>query len=253
MKTKRILVIADTHIGSRLGLTPPEWIPPDTAMVLKPMWDWYEKTIKDIGPVDVAVLNGDGLDGEGKREDIEQLTTDTMKQVEIAETVFEKIKTNRWYLTFGSPFHSVGSYNYEEPLADALNGSIKDTQLLHIEEWKFNFRHVVGNSTTPYGQGTQLFKEAVRDMMRATFEDREAADFTVRSHIHYFTRMESANKVAISTPCFQVPLNVFGRKCRPFYYDIGLLLFEVSKEKVDIQKFIMPLRIVVKREYEKVI
>jgi len=40
MKTKRVLVIADTHIGSRLGLTPPEWIPPDTAVVLKPMWDW---------------------------------------------------------------------------------------------------------------------------------------------------------------------------------------------------------------------
>lgn len=246
---KRILVIADTHGGSRLGLTPPEWIPPDTAMVLKPMWNWYEKTVKDIGVVDAAILNGDGVDGEGKKDDLEQLTTDTLKQAEIAAAALSRIRTRRWYLTYGTPYHTVGSYSYEEPLADALNGSIKDTHLLDVEGHKFSFRHVAGRSDTPYGQGTQLFKEAVRDMMLSLLEDREAAEITVRSHVHYFCRMESSRKTAVSTPCFQVPASVFGRRCRHFFYDIGMVLIEVTRDRVDIQKIIMPLKIVKKQEF----
>jgi len=138
-----ILVIADTHCGSRLGLTPPEWIPPDTAMVLKPMWNWYEKTVDAIGPVDLAVHVGDAVDGEGKRDDLEQFTTDTLKQAEIAHQALRRIRAKTWRLVYGTPYHTVGSYSYEEPLADALKGSIKDTQLLNILGHNFNFRHVV--------------------------------------------------------------------------------------------------------------
>ena len=52
------------------------------------------------------------------------------------------------------------------------------------------------------------------------------------------------------TPCFQVPASVFGRKWRHFLYDLGVLLIEVTKEEAYIRKIIMPLKIVVRREYE---
>lgn len=251
-KAFRILVIADTHCGSRLGLTPPEWIPPDTAIVAKPMWTWYEKTVRDIGPVDLAVHVGDVVDGEGKRDDLEQLTTDTLKQAEIAVQVLEKVKTKKWRFLFGTPFHTVGSYSYEEPVADAFNASIKDTQLLVPGGYghKFNFRHVVGRSDTAYAQGTQLFKEAVRDQLMAELEEREAAEVIIRAHVHYYYRVENSQRVAVICPCFQVPASVFGRRCRHFLYDIGMLLIEVSKKDIHIRRIIMPLKIVVRREYE---
>lgn len=251
MRPFKLLCVSDTHCGSRLGLTPPEWIPPDTAMVLKPMWEWYKKTVHDIGTCDLAVHVGDAVDGEGKRDDLEQLTTDTLKQADIAVQVLQEVKTKRWRMVYGTPYHTVGTYSYEEPVADALNASIKDTQLINIYGHNFNFRHVVGRSDTAYAQGTQLFKEAVRDQLLAELEEREAAEVIVRAHVHYYYRVENSERVAIVNPCFQVPSSVFGRKCRHFLYNLGMTYMEVTKERVDIQKIIMPLKIVVRREYEK--
>jgi len=245
-----MLVIADTHSGSRLGLTPPEWIPPDTAIVLKPMWEWYAKTVDAIGPVDMAVHVGDGVDGEGKKDDLEQLTTNTLTQAEIGYEALRRIRTRAWRLVYGTPFHTVGSYSYEEPLADALKGSIKDTQLLNIRGHNFNFRHVVGRSDTAYAQGTQLFKEAVRDQLLAELEDREAAEVVVRGHVHYYYRVENSERTAVICPCFQVPASVFGRRCRHFLYNIGILKISITKDEVLIRRIIMPLRIVVRKEYE---
>lgn len=218
-----------------------------------PLWAWYEKTVKSIGPVDVCVVNGDAVDGEGKAENIGQITTDVEEQADMAAECVRKVNYKKLYFTYGTPFHTVGSLNYEHLCAKALNAPISDTLYLDVNGVKFSFRHVTGASGTPYTQGTQAYKEAIRDLVQAVDNDEEPADVIIRSHVHNYFRAESPERMAITTPCLQVPISVFGRRCRSWRYHVGMVLFTVSdKAVVNVEPFIMPLKIVLKREYVKV-
>lgn len=253
MPAKKILVFSDSHCGSAVGLTPITWQADKWAFAQGPLWSWYEKTVKEIGPVDVCVVNGDAVDGEGKAENIEQLTTDVEEQAEMAAECIRKVKYKKLYFTYGTPFHTVGALNYEHLVAKVLSSSISDTVFLEANGVKFSFRHTVGASGTPYTQGTQAYKEAVRDLIQAVDNDAEPADIIVRSHVHNYFRAESPERMAITTPCLQVPVSVFGRKCRSWRYHIGMVLFEISeKGAVTVLPYIMPLKLTVKREYEKI-
>jgi hypothetical protein len=138
-------------------------------------------------------------------------------------------------------------------VAKSLGAVISDTVFLEANGVKFSFRHVTGNAGTPYTQGTQAYKEAVRDLVQAVDNDAEPADVIVRSHVHNYFRAESPERMAITTPCLQVPVSVFGRRCRSWRYHLGVVLFEVSdKGEVAIKPYIMPLKLTLKREYETV-
>ena len=248
---KRILCMGDLHCGNLLGLTPPEW-QQERVPTAKPLWDWYVKTTEEIGPVDVQVLNGDLVDGEGKKETIGLITTDVDEQAEIAIRCIEVVAAEKRMLTFGTPFHTAGVSSYERRVADGLNAPIFETLMLEAEGVRFNIRHTGGRSDIPYGQGTQLYKEVVRDMLHACIEEYKAADVVVRSHVHYYLHMESAQKHAVSLPCFLVPDSVYARTLRTMYYDLGLVLVEVDDGIVRVKPYIMPLKIVRKREYVRV-
>jgi hypothetical protein len=89
--------------------------------------------------------------------------------------------------------------------------------------------------------------------VQAVDNDDEPADIIVRSHVHNYFRAESPERMAITTPCLQIPISVFGRKCRSWRYHVGMVLFTVSdKCVVNVEPFIMPLKIVMKREYVKI-
>jgi hypothetical protein len=243
-------LMGDTHCGNLLGLTPPGWWNAEqTPPTQRPMWEWYTEELKRIGPVDVLVLNGDLVDGEGKKETIGLLTTDIDEQAAIARACVEPVKYKRCFLTYGTPFHTVGTGSYEKRIADALGAPITDTLLLSVGGVRFNVRHVGGRSDIPYGQGTQLYKEVVRDMLHSVIEEFQSADVVVRSHVHYYLHIERSTKDAISLPCYQVPDSVFARTLRTMYYDIGMVVVEVDKGRVTVDKHLMPLKIVRKREY----
>ena len=249
---KRLLAIGDTHCGNLLGLTPPAWWNDRTPPTQRPMWEWYAKELATIGAVDILVLNGDLVDGEGKKETIGLLTTDVDEQAEMAVACLKDIVAKKRFLTYGTPFHTVGSSSYEKRIADALNSPVSATLMLDVDGMKFNFRHVAGRSDVPYGQGTQLYKEVVRDMLQSVIEEYSCADVVVRSHVHYYLHMDDGDRHAVSLPCLQVPESVFARGLRTMYYRLGMVLFLVDDGQVTVELHKMPLKIVRRREYVKV-
>ena len=244
----RILFLGDLHCGHYTGLTPPDWWHNDFTVVQKPLWKWYVKTLKEIGKVDVAVINGDAVDGEGKKGTLGHITTNTEKQGEIAIECIDQIKTDKHFFTYGTAFHVTGTYDYENKVAQNYNALIKETLMLSFKGHKFNIRHHGGRSDTPYGQGTQIFKEAIRDLINAQHNEYQDAQFVVRSHVHYYYMTQNATKTAISLPCLQVSESVFGRKCRPMFYDLGLVVAEIGKDVV-FSKHIMRINRVLNKDY----
>jgi len=215
----------------------------------------YAAECARIGPVDIAVHNGDLTDGEGKKGTIGLLTSDTAEQARMAVEACAVIQARHRYVTYGTGFHVVSTWSHEQAVAEAMDAEIFETLRLEVHGVRFNFRHVVGRSDVPYGQGTQLYKEAVREQLQAVMEERDAADVMVRSHVHYFFEARSSRKRAITSPCLQLcnpdgDGNVWARGLRTMYYDVGLLLIEVDNTgEVFPRERIFPLKTIVPRRY----
>lgn len=250
----RILVESEYHSGHVLGLTPPDWWTPRTQRFAAPMWNWRKEMAQRIGKVDIHVLNGDLTDGPGRKETLGLLTTDVEEQAEMAAQAAFIVKADKRFLTYGTPFHTVSTMSHENLVAKALDSEIFETLRLKVGGVRFNFRHVVGRSDIPYGQGTQLFKEAVRDQLQALLQDYQDADVFGRGHVHYFWHEETATKHAFTGPCWELPNpdkdgNIYGRKLRTMYYDVGAVLIEVDGGEVAIRKQLMPLKVAIRRDY----
>jgi len=245
------VVISDIHAGSLLGLTPRDEIRPLVRATQEPLIDWYEKQREEIGRVDGVIGNGDMVEGPGSKRALGLLTTDTDEQADLAIRLLEPWKAKRYFFTFGTPYHVTGSEDWEKGIAKHFNAPIKDMLYLDIAGHLCRFRHHVGRSDIPYGQGTPLFREAVRDTLYAIDEEEDPAEFLFHGHVHYYFRAENARQTAIAGPCLQTPESVYGRVCRSSYYDIGLLVIRANKERLIVEKRIMPIKYVRKREYIK--
>ena len=71
MAIKKILAIGDTHCGSMVGLTHPNWMVKKerNAEMYKlqvEMWDNYCQILDDFGKVDALIVNGDAIDGKSR-------------------------------------------------------------------------------------------------------------------------------------------------------------------------------------------
>jgi len=246
--------MADLHCGAVTGLLPPKHQRDEVRLIAGPLWDWYSGTVDAIGPVDVLVVDGDIVDGPGLKDSGNgHVTTDTEEQAEIAVEAIGVIKAKSTYLCYGTPYHTVGTHSWENMVARELDAPIRDTQFLNINGCRLSVRHVVGRSDTPYGQGTLTHKEVVRDLLEALQDDAEPADVVVRAHIHTYYAIDDGDRWGIVCPCLQIPGSVFGRTQRPWRYRVGMLVLDIDADgKVHVDKRIMPLRVVRRREYVKV-
>jgi hypothetical protein len=246
------LILGDGHSGSVAGLTPPSYWPEQLKIQHSLFYGWYLASLERFGPWDMIIGTGDATDGPGKKESISTLIPDTLDQAKAAMEVYQApgVKGENIFLVRGTPFHSTGTYNYEDPLAEYLGASIADEQLLTIKGLNVHVRHTASRSDTAYGQGTPLFRESIRDLLDPS---SAPADLVLRGHIHYYTRVSIGERTAISNPCMQLPGTVFGRKCTSMYYHVGIGKLTVrSKDDWDYRPILLPIASIKKREYKSI-
>lgn len=248
------ILTSDVHGGSKGGLLTPDWRPgknhPEYPLQVL-FWEWFEKEIKAIGPVDYLHHNGDATDGSLRPAMIDIAVTDVSLQAEIGADALSIVKRKETFATFGTPVHTVGLHDYERHFADRLGAEIGEETTLKLEGLNWHWRHTAPRSDTPYGQGTQLFKQKVRDSLEAEMQGYPKADAVVRSHVHYFLRYEMIGALAISTPCLQLPINRYGRKLNTQYYNVGFLHVRHHKGGfTDIYPHILQLAVLKPRRYK---
>jgi hypothetical protein len=265
-----VLCIGDNHGGSATGLTPPpHWYrlraddDLDTlarmrrqffAKTQRILWRGFDQNIKELGPVDVCVVNADMVDGS-HFQTIEHITTDVEVQADIAKESYSRVRFRGrpdWRFTYGTPVHTVTGMNVEHLIAEAFGGEIKDTIKLRLNGLNIQWRHHQGRSDIPTGQGAQLSKELIRDILRSSIYDYPQADVVLRSHVHYWYHLGFAGKEAFSIPCLQVPISIYGRQLRTMFYDMGILKLTVDRHgNLDYQKRLIPLNLVMDEDYEE--
>lgn len=229
----RILALGDLHCGHRVGLTPPGFDAPETHKHYYPfrrmVWDWYAALADRIGEVDVALWNGDMIDGEGaKSGGSEHLDTSPEEQVEMAVACCRKVRAKQHLFTFGTAYHTGKAADYERQVADRIGGPISDIQHFQVNGVNFNARHHVGNSQVPYGRSTAQYREAIWNALNAAAGLEPRANILLRSHVHYHVAVQDAQRLTMTLPCLQGPGSKFGRRCTG-EITMGAVLFEVSQ------------------------
>jgi hypothetical protein len=251
----RGLIWGDGHTGAKAGITPPRRWDDDLRKFQALLWNEARRLIKALGKLDFDIYLGDGVDGMGKKDSIGLLETDTLKQADMAVEVLEIPAVphgNRFY-EYGTPYHTVGSYSFEDPIAEAIGADIADGHLLRIGGVRINSRHTQGRSDYPYGQGTPLYKEAVRDQLDAILSETKAADLILRGHNHYSASMTVGYRTATAVPCLEWPESIFGRKCKAAYYHMGIGELVIRRpDDWEYRPHLLEVKIVRKREWREV-
>lgn len=253
----RMLIEGDYHSADLLGLAHPDHWPARKQRLAQTVWDWRTAELKDIGRVDIHILGGDMIEGPGRKETLGLLATEMDEQVEMAEEAVREVRADYRYFTFGTPFHVVSFAKAEKQLAKAFGERPRmEWRIGPLHGRYFMDRHVLGRSDIPYGQGTPLWKEWVRDEVQAAMEEYRAADFHSRHHVHYYFEMKNNRGHAVACPALKLPTppdgwgSPYPWTLKTQYYSFGMLLVEIDRSgEIFVRPRIMPMKMAIKREY----
>ena len=238
-KFKRVVVLADLHCGCVVGLTPPQWQSnPATeskkAQIQSELWKFYSETIDSLKPIDRLINLGDSIDGTGHRSGgTEQLTTDRVKQTDMAAYCINYAKAKKVLMVYGTPYHTGDGEDWE----DVVAGKVKNLAKIGSHEWPvvngvtFDVKHKIGSSSIDHGRMTALAKaKAWNNIWHAEMEGQPKADILLRGHVHYHKFCGGDGWIAMTAPALQGYGSKYGARQCEGKVDIGLLVFDITEE-----------------------
>jgi hypothetical protein len=228
---KRLVCISDLHCGHRVGLTPPYY---QTAIPGKQyhriqveLWDQYVKWAEELQPIDILLVNGDAIDGKGKRSGSSELiTADRNQQCDMSEIAINQLEAKNIIMTYGTGYHTGNGEDYEYQLAKRLNADISSQQFFQVNNTTFDAKHKVGGSSIPHGRATPLAKERLWNYIWNEFSEQPKADVIIRSHVHYHTFTGEDHWLAMTTPALQGQGSKFGARICNGTVHFGLVWFD---------------------------
>lgn len=252
---KRIIIVADLHCGSKVGLTHPDFDarPNDTKsanyklyLARRAYWKWYEEKALELGQPTALIVNGDAVEGKGEKSgSTELITADRGEQTSMAIAALEIWKAPRIFMSYGTPYHTGASEDWENEIAksEKLNvEKIGGHDWIDVNGLVFDYKHFVGASSIPHGRFASIAKERLWNLLWAEHDEYPKADIIIRSHVHY-CRYCGADWLALTTPALQGPGTKYGsRKCSGTV-EFGLIHFDVlSKGEWDWKRHILRRR-----------
>lgn len=228
---KRLAVFADLHCGHRAGLTPPKYqsaiLGDKYHRVQIECWELFANQVKLIQPIDIAVWNGDLVDGKGAASGgTELLTSDMRTQADMAIECMGEVSAPVNRIIRGTPYHtSPGGEDWENVIARETDSPVGDHEWFDVNGIVFDFKHKVGSSEMY--KGTPLVKQKIANMMwYMRGESQPNADIIVRSHVHQYFCAGDATFMAYITPALQAAATKFGARQCLFPVDFGFLWFD---------------------------
>jgi len=231
--SKKIAVLSDFHCGHRVGLTPTGWLPekdengeiPLWAQINKAHWTWYAREIARNGPYDIVFVNGDLVDGKGKKSgSTELLAPDMEDQADMATKIIRmvpKSKNCKIVITRGTPYHvsSSDGEDWENIIAERVGATVTD------HAWV----EVAGSSSLPHSRHTGVAKDRLWNSILAAEGEQTKADVLIRSHVHYHNFAGGPDWIAMTTPALQGAGSKFGARRCSGKVDFGFITFTVDK------------------------
>ena len=99
---------------------------------------------------------------------------------------------------------------------------------LNVNGLILDVKHHIGRSNVPHGRHTASAREGVWNDMWSLMKLQPRADIIVRSHVHYYQRCETSNKICIILPALQGMGSRYGAKRCSGMVDWGVVLIEIA-------------------------
>lgn len=245
---KKILIVADLHVGSSFAIWHPDaeisggkWI---LNAAQRSLWRAWNSMINNLTQENFTaiVVNGDTIDGVQHRSlGIPCVTTNVNEQAESAVMILEPLRslTQHMYIVRGTEYHDSISGTAINEIGRELNceefrqGQFSTSVLnLDVDGVILNFSHYISVMSGLY-RATALDREGVWAALSGRSKTPDAK-CVVRSHIHYFVHVEHSTRHIVVTPCWQVHTEYQIRKgYYRFYPEIGAVIIEINRQDDD--------------------
>lgn len=238
-KFARVFIGADLHCGHKIGLCHPDFNPvyrknEDSQEYRLSrhraiMWKTLKKELDALKPFDVAIINGDAIDGKGdKSGGTELLTTDRSEQADNAAACIEEVGAEEVYMSFGTSYHTGVDEDWEKEVAQKVNAvKIGGHDWVDVNGVIFDYRHFISSSSIPHGRYTALAKEKLWAGLWAEHGEYPDGEIIVRSHVHYYALCRGFGWRAMITPALQSAGSRHGIRVMSGTVDWGFLAFDV--------------------------
>ena len=239
-KTKRVVVIGDTHCGHRVGLTPPQWMLNEDndndakwLGLQRAQWDWYVKTIRALRPIDLLLVMGDCVDGRGDRANgRDVIRPGRTDQVDMAEIAILEARAKKIEGVYGTRYHVT---DWEEDLFNRLGSKAK----IGAHGWPrvngvtFDIKHKVGASgASEHTRHTAIMRAKLWNTIWAEAARQPNADILLRGHVHYcrggFRVVGEKVVWAMTCPALQGIGTEYGAEQCEGLVDFGLMHFDIT-------------------------
>lgn len=239
IRPTRILLPADTHCGSNIGLTPPAYQykiikNPRTeehhkrnkwARLQIECWEWYMRTLELLKPIHKCFILGDLIDGEGSKSGgTELITTDRKVQTCMAIEALEPIQADGMVFVYGTPYHTGKYEDWETDVSHHFGCKIGSHEWENINGVIFDLKHKQSNTKNP---ATSLYNEIVDNREWAITGEQPKADIIVRAHTHRFCSIQIEGCRAISVPALQSYGSKFGSRQCTRKVHFGLIALDI--------------------------
>lgn len=235
---KKVGIFSDFHCGHRVGLTPPGWMPDKPShkrqkwyQVAREQYDWFEANLS--GPYDVVLMNGDCIEGKGRRSGATELVTaDRIEQTDMAIELLRRIPKKRGapiVITRGTPSHTGDEEDYEDIVAMAMDAKIGEHEFVDIEGVIFNLKHhPAGGGQLPHTRASATSKDWLWNQIWADREMQPRCHVFIRSHVHFHSYCGGVDWLGMTTPALQGAGSKYGaRRCNGVV-DFGFVEFTVD-------------------------
>jgi hypothetical protein len=262
-KAHAVAVVGDLHVGSTVGLMPPELrldkgqkiLPSPQQEWLWQCWIEYCKWL-DSFEVDAIVLNGDLPNGINAR-DAENLSMNESDQINFVVAVLDPLlnpegqrRAKSVYVTRGTGFHAGNASWREEQIAkqvdavrDAYGASSRYVNDLTWREQRLFFTHHISFASVNKLMPLERTQREWR--MRCQVRGTRMPDADIRGHVHTSYAIESNDhKWTATLPAWQL-LTQHAHKVAPAgegdFVTGGGVIWLDEKGKVRLERLLFPL------------
>lgn len=223
MRSKSLYIVSDLHDGSITAICSPHPEVQEKGESYKPnklqreLYRIWQESIDELDQKpDICVVNGEPVDGANPKQQGNQSWTSSLyDQAMDSVKLLQEIPAKSFMFIRGSGYHvQVQGTPIESFVADKM-GAVKYSSLEGIKTnswyWAnldvngkiFSFTHHLPFARFFAYRATPLAKEMA---LMALDKGRSMKyDVIVRSHVHHYMQVRSANTIALSTPAWKYP------------------------------------------------
>ena len=241
MNWKTILVEADYHCGSRVGLTPKEyrsleWRDEENLelrnfyIMQKEIYEWRKKILKEIGKVDIHFILGDCIDGRGEKSGGSEILRPVETQVIMATECIQEVGADKIYMVRGTPYHTGKNSDKEDGIARNVKAEIGNHLFVDVNGLIFDLKHKIGGSGSPVGRSTAMERAHVDNVLwhNDTNKIQPKSDILLRAHCHFYRSVEATHWRVIRCPPTSGMGSKFGEKECSAIVEIGMIIIKVN-------------------------